>query len=271
MAEPSDQVPAATGHGRLRTSHADREHAIEMLKAAYVQGMLTKDELDARVGQALTSRTYADLAALTTDIPPAPAAAFQAACPGRSQPGRPARLPRPQPARPAPGRRRPLARAAAGSGGCRVGRLPGHRLRRHAGPPPRRSGQCSRHPPRVLGAPELPGSPHRRIRGTVHRDRRGGPRGGAETLPQAAAAPAGAGRPWPGRRPARRRRPWPGSHWSSHRPDQRGPAGPQVTAAPAACSRAGGSAPRGAGRDMTLVNPAQGTVPARLTGLGLTP
>ncbi len=34
MAEPSDQMPAATGHGRLRTSHADREHAIEMLKAA---------------------------------------------------------------------------------------------------------------------------------------------------------------------------------------------------------------------------------------------
>ena len=186
MAEPSDQMPAATGHGRLRTSHADREHAIEMLKAAYVQGMLTKDELDARVGQALTSRTYADLAALTTDIPPAPAAASQAgppACPG-----------------PPP---------TAGQGGCQVGRLPGHRLRRHAGPPPRRSGQCPRHPPRVLGAPELPGSPHRRIRGTVHRDRRGGHRSGAETLPQAAAAPAGAGRPCPGRRPARRRRPGP--------------------------------------------------------------
>jgi hypothetical protein len=98
MPEPSDQVPAATGHGRLRTSHADREHAIEMLKAAYVQGMLTKDELDARVGQALTSRTYADLAALTTDIPPAPAAASQA------DPGPP---------------------PTAGQGGCRVGRLPG--------------------------------------------------------------------------------------------------------------------------------------------------
>jgi DUF1707 SHOCT-like domain len=143
MAEPSDQMPAAAGHGRLRTSHADREHAIEMLMAAYVQSMPTKDELDAAVGQALTSRTYADLAALTTDIPPAPAAASQAgppACPG-----------------PPP---------TAGHGGCRVGRLPGHRLRRHAGPPPRRSGQRPRHPPRVLGAPELPGSPHRRIRGT---------------------------------------------------------------------------------------------------------
>jgi hypothetical protein len=30
-----------------------------VLKAAFVQGRLTKDELDARVGQAFASRTYA--------------------------------------------------------------------------------------------------------------------------------------------------------------------------------------------------------------------
>jgi hypothetical protein len=34
-----------------------------------VQGRLTKDELDARVSQTFASRTYADLAALTTDLP----------------------------------------------------------------------------------------------------------------------------------------------------------------------------------------------------------
>jgi DUF1707 SHOCT-like domain len=34
--------------GRLRASHADREQAIGILKAAYVQGRLTKDELDTR-------------------------------------------------------------------------------------------------------------------------------------------------------------------------------------------------------------------------------
>jgi hypothetical protein len=39
------------------------------LKAAFVQGRLTRDELDLRVGQALASRTYAELAALTADIP----------------------------------------------------------------------------------------------------------------------------------------------------------------------------------------------------------
>ena len=55
--------------GRLRTSHADREQAIRVLKAAFVQGLLTKDEFDQRVGQAFASRTYADLGALTADIP----------------------------------------------------------------------------------------------------------------------------------------------------------------------------------------------------------
>ena len=38
-------------------------------------GRLTKDELDTRIGQAFTSKTYADLAAVTADLPPSPAAA----------------------------------------------------------------------------------------------------------------------------------------------------------------------------------------------------
>jgi hypothetical protein len=55
--------------GQLRTSRADRERAIDVLKAAFVQGRLTKDEFDLRVGQVVGSRTYADLDALTADIP----------------------------------------------------------------------------------------------------------------------------------------------------------------------------------------------------------
>jgi hypothetical protein len=49
--------------------HADREHVIGTLQAAFVQGRLGRDEFDLRVGQALASRTYADLAALTADLP----------------------------------------------------------------------------------------------------------------------------------------------------------------------------------------------------------
>jgi len=60
-------VPAGRGH--LRASHVDRERAIEVLKAAFVQGQLTKDEFDLRVGQTLASRTYAELVAVTAEIP----------------------------------------------------------------------------------------------------------------------------------------------------------------------------------------------------------
>jgi hypothetical protein len=58
-----------TARGHLRAAQADREQAITVLKAAYAQGRLTKDELEARAGQAFASRTYAELAALTADIP----------------------------------------------------------------------------------------------------------------------------------------------------------------------------------------------------------
>jgi hypothetical protein len=89
----------AKGRGRMRASHADREQVIETLKVAFVHGRLTRDELGTRAGRALSAPTRADLAALTADIPPAPAAAG---------PARP----------PAPARGRPLARAAVQSGIC---------------------------------------------------------------------------------------------------------------------------------------------------------
>lgn len=70
MADPGNKMAAgAGGEGRLRASHADREQVVDVLKAAFVQGRLDRDEFDLRVGRALASRTYADLAALTADIP----------------------------------------------------------------------------------------------------------------------------------------------------------------------------------------------------------
>jgi DUF1707 SHOCT-like domain len=69
VAGPGDDLAAgAASRSRLRAAHADREQAIEVLKAAFVQGQLDRDEFDLRIGRALTSRTYADLAALTADI-----------------------------------------------------------------------------------------------------------------------------------------------------------------------------------------------------------
>lgn len=66
---PGSEKPAVAGRGHLRASHADREHVVDVLKAAFVAGRLTKDELEARVGHTLAARTFADLAALTADIP----------------------------------------------------------------------------------------------------------------------------------------------------------------------------------------------------------
>ena len=76
MAGPGDEIAAGTGgRGHLRVSHADREQVIGTLKAAFVQGMLAKGEFDLRVGQTLAARAYADLAALTADLPAGLAAA----------------------------------------------------------------------------------------------------------------------------------------------------------------------------------------------------
>jgi hypothetical protein len=91
--EPEDQTPAAAGRGDLRAAHADREQVIGVLKAAFVQGMLAKDEFDLRVGQAFALRTYAELAALTADIPaglapaPPPQPPWAPGEPGLPRPG----------------------------------------------------------------------------------------------------------------------------------------------------------------------------------------
>ncbi len=72
MVGPGDEIPAgAGGGGRLPASRANRDQVIATLKAAFVQGRLTKDEFDLRVGQALA--IYAELDALTADIPAGPA------------------------------------------------------------------------------------------------------------------------------------------------------------------------------------------------------
>jgi hypothetical protein len=90
--QPGDQAAGAGGRGHLRASHADREQVVGTLKAAFVAGMLAKDEFDLRVGQALASRTCADLAALTTDLP---AGLTAAQPPNHAQERGEARIPRP--------------------------------------------------------------------------------------------------------------------------------------------------------------------------------
>jgi hypothetical protein len=72
--------------GGLRASDADRDHAIDNLKTAFVHGRLDKDELDLRVGLALAARTQAELRVVTADLPDeVPRTSLP---PGRSRPRR---------------------------------------------------------------------------------------------------------------------------------------------------------------------------------------
>ena len=51
---------------------ADRERTIDVLKAAFGEGRLTKEEFDSRSSRVLAARTYADLAAIVADLPSGP-------------------------------------------------------------------------------------------------------------------------------------------------------------------------------------------------------
>ena len=55
--------------GRMLAATADRERALDVLKAGFAEGRLTQEEHEARAGGVQSARTYADLAALTGDLP----------------------------------------------------------------------------------------------------------------------------------------------------------------------------------------------------------
>ena len=91
MVEPGDEItPRAGAHGHLRASDSDRADVIDNLKAAYVYGLVTKDEFDARVSQTLASRTHAELALVTADLPAGLAAAQQRPRPAQARGNAPA-------------------------------------------------------------------------------------------------------------------------------------------------------------------------------------
>jgi Domain of unknown function (DUF4190)/Domain of unknown function (DUF1707) len=59
-------------HAGMLAAATDRERTIDVLKAAFGEGRLTKEEFDARSGRVLAARTYADLAAIVADLPAGP-------------------------------------------------------------------------------------------------------------------------------------------------------------------------------------------------------
>jgi hypothetical protein len=63
-------------HPSMRAASADRERAVDVLKAGFAEGRLTQDEYNDRMGRAYAARTYGELAALTADLPVGPLPAW---------------------------------------------------------------------------------------------------------------------------------------------------------------------------------------------------
>lgn len=56
----------------MLASHADRERAVDVLRAGYGEGRLEKPEFDRRVARAYAARTVGELALLVADLPQGP-------------------------------------------------------------------------------------------------------------------------------------------------------------------------------------------------------
>lgn len=67
-------IPDPSSGGHLRVSDLERDRTIDALAEAATDGRLTLDEYSERAGKALASVTRDDLAALTLDLAPVPAA-----------------------------------------------------------------------------------------------------------------------------------------------------------------------------------------------------
>jgi Domain of unknown function (DUF1707)/Domain of unknown function (DUF4190) len=53
----------------MRAASADRERAVDVLKAGFAEGRLTQEEYNERMGRAYAARTYGELTTLTADLP----------------------------------------------------------------------------------------------------------------------------------------------------------------------------------------------------------
>lgn len=62
--------------GPMLASTADRERAVDVLRAGFAEGRLVKAEFEQRVAQAYAARTQGELSALVCDLPHGPVSAL---------------------------------------------------------------------------------------------------------------------------------------------------------------------------------------------------
>jgi hypothetical protein len=60
---------AAVRQPRMTASVADRDRAVAILQDSFIEGRLPRDEFEQRIGQAIASRDFRELRALTADLP----------------------------------------------------------------------------------------------------------------------------------------------------------------------------------------------------------
>jgi hypothetical protein len=82
--EPGGEI----ARSELRASHDDRDRVVEMLRVSAGDGRLTAEELDERLEQAMTARTYGELARLVADLPAAGSVVSPATAPRAKDVGR---------------------------------------------------------------------------------------------------------------------------------------------------------------------------------------
>ncbi|MFF4100715.1 DUF1707 and DUF4190 domain-containing protein [Streptomyces sp. NPDC001903] len=96
--------PAPSAQSSMRASNTDRDRTVDVLKAAYAEGRLSREEYGQRFDAAYKAQTYGQLAQLVADLPagpmPGPFGAAAAGLPAAYGPmPMPVPLPMPMPAR----------------------------------------------------------------------------------------------------------------------------------------------------------------------------
>ncbi|MFK0114920.1 DUF1707 and DUF4190 domain-containing protein [Streptomyces sp. NPDC090994] len=89
MSYPAWQQPTGPHPPSVLASHAERERAVDVLRAGYGEGRLEHAEFEKRVARAYEARTVGELALLVADLPQGPAPVGRAVAPAAFLPAPP--------------------------------------------------------------------------------------------------------------------------------------------------------------------------------------
>lgn len=94
---PVPQPWQSHGNASMLASHADRERAVDVLRAGFAEGRLREGELEKRAARVYDARTVGELMALVADLPQGPQPTVVQGPPAGYRPVPPTFLPAPLP------------------------------------------------------------------------------------------------------------------------------------------------------------------------------